>query len=165
MAHMTVIAAYVVARLEEAGATLACLPISARPASYGSGWPDIVRDAIEAYGYTPDRVRPRVPSAAAISSMDTAFAWLALIPSDRYVLRRMVAARSMVHPLTGRHLASWRKLGRLVGADHRACQRWHGNGIAIIATKLYASGAVDLDVARAWLDERGLAMQVEAFAA
>jgi hypothetical protein len=64
--------------------------------------------------------------------MDQAFGWLALIPADRYVLRRIVSARSLVSPLTLRHLFSWRRLGLLLGADHKAVQRWHGQGVGLI---------------------------------
>src|SRR4051795_7597431 len=72
--------------------------------------------------------------------MDEALGWLALIPADRFVLRRIVGARALVAPLTGRHLYSWRRLGRVLGADHRAVQRWHADGIRCIARAL-AQGA------------------------
>ena len=44
------------------------------------------------------------------------------------MLRRIVGARSLVHPMTGRHLYSWRRLGTAIGADHKAVQRWHAQG-------------------------------------
>src|SRR3954451_2995000 len=69
-----------------------------------------------------------------------ALGWLSLIPTDRHVLRRIVAVRCLVAPLTGRHLYSWRQLGRVLGADHRAVQRWHADGIRCIARAL-AQGA------------------------
>jgi hypothetical protein len=59
-----------------------------------------------------------------------------LIPLDRYVLRRVVGARSLVHPITDRHLFPWRRLGKALGADHKAIQRWHAQGIAMIVTAL-----------------------------
>jgi len=37
-----------------------------------------------------------------------------------------------VHPLTDRHLYPWRRLGDAIGADHKAVQRWWGQGIDII---------------------------------
>src|SRR3954451_18159727 len=55
--------------------------------------------------------------------------WLSLIPADRFVLQRIVGARALVAPLTGRHLYSWRRLEHAIGADHRAVQRWHADGI------------------------------------
>ncbi len=126
----------VVYRLEEAGATLLALP--------GTGWStrmrssslEIVRSAIESNGWTTNRIRPAIPSAARITRMDEAMGWLQLIPSDRYVLRRIVGARSLVHPITERHLFAWRRLGVAVGADHKAVQRWHVEGIGLIVAAL-----------------------------
>ena len=115
---------YVVYRLEEAGATLLALP--------GTGWStrlrtsslEIVRTSLEAYGWTEARIRPPVPSAEKITRMDEAMSWIPLIPLDKYVLRRVVGARSLVHPITDRHLFPWRRLGKALGADHKAIQRW-----------------------------------------
>ena len=126
----------VIYRLEEAGATLLALP--------GSGWStrlrssslEIVRAAIESYGWTAKRIRPPVPSAARITQMDEAMGWIPLIPLDRYVLRRIVGARSLVHPITERHLYPWRRLGAAIGADHKAVQRWHAQGIDLIVARL-----------------------------
>jgi hypothetical protein len=131
---------YVTFRLEEAGATLLALP--------GTGWStrlrsssiDIVRTALEAYGWEAARIRPAVPSAEKIDRMDVALAWIGLIPNDRYVLRRVVGARSLVHPITDRHLYSWRRLGVALGADHKAVQRWHAQGIMIIVAALRQMG-------------------------
>src|SRR5271166_3410853 len=123
-------------RLEEAGATLLALP--------GTGWStrlrasslEIVRAAIESYGWTEKRIRPPIPSAARITRMDEALGWITLIPIDRYVLRRIVGARSLVHPITERHLYPWRRLATAIGADHKAVQRWHAQGIDLIGTVL-----------------------------
>lgn len=151
------VALYVAAQLEQAGATMLAMRSPTGPAGYGSGWPDVVRDAVEAYGYTPDRVRTPVPSAAAITRMDRAFAWIGLIPARSVVIRRIVGARAMVHPMTGRHLASWRKIGRLLGADPRAVMRWHRIGIEAIAEAVEQRGDVTHDIAIEWLDAEGYA--------
>ncbi len=127
---------FVTYRLEEAGSTLLALP--------GSGWStrlrtsslEIVRTALESYGWTTTRIRPAVPSAERITRMDEAMGWLTLIPLDRYVLRRIVGARSLVHPITERHLFPWRRLGAALGADHKAVQRWHAQGIELIVAGL-----------------------------
>jgi hypothetical protein len=128
---------YVIYRLEEAGATLLALP--------GTGWStrvrstsiEIVRTALEAYGWDAARIRPAVPSAEKIDRMDEAMAWVALIQDSRFVLRRVVGARSLVHPVTDRHLYSWRRLGTVLGADHKAVQRWHAQGIVMIVAALH----------------------------
>lgn len=138
MEHPVIDADYVVYRLEEAGTTLLALP--------GSGWStrlrtsslDIVHSALDAYGWTEARIRPAVPSSEKITRMDEALGWITLIPLDRYVLRRVVGARSLVHPLTDRYLYPWRRLGAVLGADHKAVQRWHAQGVGMIVKALTA---------------------------
>ncbi len=125
-----------VERLEEAGRTLLALPHtgpSTRLVQSGMEW---VRDASESYGHERARLRPAVPGAAQITRMDQALGWISLIPLDKYVLRRVVGARSLVHPMTGRHLFTWRRLGTAIGADHKAVQRWHAQGVALIVAAL-----------------------------
>ena len=130
---------FVIYRLEEAGATLLALPASGFSTRLRSSSLEIVRTSLEAYGWNDARVRPAVPSAERIDRMDEAMGWIALIPLDRYVLRRVVGARSLVHPITDRHLYPWRRLGRALGADHKAVQRWHAQGIAMIVDGLRAA--------------------------
>lgn len=129
-------AEFVTARLEEAGATLLSLPESGFSPRMRTGALQIVHSAAEAYGWTVSRLRPPVPSPERITRMDETFAWLSLIPGDRVVLRRLVSARALVSPLTGKHLYAWRRLGALVGADHKAVQRWHAEGIRVIVRGL-----------------------------
>ncbi len=129
-------AAWVLARLEEAGRTLLALPGSGHSTRMRTSSLEIVRTAVAAYGTEVGRVRPSVPSAAQITRMDEAFGWMPLIPQDRYVLRRIVGARCLVSPVTDRHLYSWRRLGGLIGADHKAVQRWHAQGIALLVRGL-----------------------------
>ena len=78
-------------------------------------------------------------SADKITRMDEAMSWIPLIPLDRHVLRRVVGARSLVHPITDRHLFAWRRLGKALGADHKAVQRWHAQAIAMIVAALNAA--------------------------
>jgi hypothetical protein len=128
----------VIARLEEAGRTLLALP----PNGYATGLrmnvAVLVRHMIEAEGGEPkpSRLRPPVPSAAGITRMDEALGWIPLIPRDRSVLRRIVGARALVNPLTDRHLYPWRRLGAMLGADHKAVQRWHAQGVDMIVSAL-----------------------------
>jgi hypothetical protein len=136
-------ATFVISRLEEAGRTLLALP--------GTGWStklrstqlEMVRSALEGYGWGTRPVRPAVPSAARITRMDEALAWIQLIKKERsYVLRRIVVARALVHPVSDRYLFSWRRLAATVGADHKAVQRWHAQGINLIVAALNA-GVID----------------------
>src|SRR5579862_7916920 len=126
----------VIGRLEEAGAALLALPGTGWSTKMRSSSLEIVRAAIEGYGWTNKRIRPPIPSAAQISRMDEAMGWISMIPIDRYVLRRIVGARSLVHPITDRHLFPWRRLATVLGADHKAVQRWHGQGIDFIVSAL-----------------------------
>ena len=130
---------FVIYRMEEAGATLLALPDTGWSTRLRISSLEIVRTALEAYGWNDARIRPLVPSAAKISRMDEAMSWIPLIPLDRFVLRRIVGARSLVHPITDRHLFPWRRLGKALGADHKAVQRWHAQGIAIIVQALRAT--------------------------
>jgi Domain of unknown function (DUF6362) len=132
-----------IACLEEAGATLLSLPVTGfSPALKTSALP-ILREAAEAYGWSAAEARPAMPSASRITRMDKALGYLALIPQDRYLLRRIVGCRALVHPISGRHLFSWRRLGEVLGADHKAIQRWHAEGIRIIIFALRRLAAED----------------------
>ncbi len=131
-------AAFVIYRLEEAGATLLALPGTGYSTRLRLSHLDVVQEAQVAYGWQPGRVRPPVPSASRITRMDEALGWISLIPKDRYVLRRIVGARSLVSPVTERHLYSWRRLGGVLGADHKAVQRWHGQGIDMLVAAVGA---------------------------
>jgi hypothetical protein len=129
-------AADIVQRLEEAGATLLALPGTGYSTRMRQMRFDIVHTALEAYGWAAEPVRAPAPDAAAITAMDEAFLWLALIPQPKFVLRRILGARALVHPLTRRHLFPWRRLGAVLGADHKSVQRWHAEGISLVERAL-----------------------------
>lgn len=124
--------AEIVARLEHAGMTLLALPTKGYSTHLRQMRFDIVHTALEAYGWEIPALRAPAPSASAISEMDETFSWLALIPEQSFLLRRVLNARALVHPLTNRHLFPWRRLAAAVGADHKSVQRWHARGVAII---------------------------------
>ncbi len=132
--------AWVIERLEEAGETLLALPAQRTgPQLRQARWPETVAaEAAEddVVGMSGRQLRPAMPTAAQISRMDEAFGWIGLIPAECVMIRRILHARSLVSPLTGRHLYSWRKLGGLLGADHKAVQRWHRDGLAHILAGL-----------------------------
>lgn len=123
----------VIARLEEAGSTLLAMRLlGVAPAGMRSSMPEVLHDAIEAYGWEPEPIRAPIPGADAISRMDEAWSWLALVPNNKRVLRRIVAARSLVHPIRGDHCVTWQRVGTIIGAEYRAAKRWHADGIACI---------------------------------
>jgi len=128
--------AAVIARLESAGATLLAMPAHGYSTQLRQMKFDVVHSALEAYGWQAAGARPPVPSATDITLMDEAFSWLALIPEQKYVLRRILGARALVHPMTGRHIYPWRRLAALLGADHKSVQRWHGQAVAMLVQAL-----------------------------
>jgi hypothetical protein len=131
-------AEYVIYRLEEAGRALLALPHSGYSTRLRTSRHDIVQAAVDAYGWAnvDARLRPAVPSGAQITRMDEALDWIPLIPIDRYVIRRIVGSRALISPITQRHLFPWRRLGVLLGADHKAVQRWHAQGIDLLVTAI-----------------------------
>ena len=145
-------AAFIVYRLEEAGATLLALPGTGYSTRLKVSHLDVVHEAQAAYGWEAGKIRPPVPSASRITRMDEALGWIALIPKERYVLRRIVGARCLVSPVTERHLFSWRRLGGVLGADHKAVQRWHAQGVDMIVA---AVGALHRNDREAVLREFG----------
>jgi hypothetical protein len=130
--------AFIVYRLEEAGATLLALPASGYSTRLRVSHLDVLHDAQAAYGWEAGKIRPPVPSASRITRMDEALGWIVLIPKERFMLRRIVGARSLVSPVTERHLFSWRRLGSVMGADHKAVQRWHAQGIDMLVAAVGA---------------------------
>ncbi len=132
----------VVARLEEAGRTLLALPPGGYSPGLRTNTASLVRRMIAAGEGEPipARLHPPVPSAAGITRMDEALRWITLIPPDRSVIRRIVGARALVNPITDRYLYPWRRLGAMLGADHKAVQRWHAQGVEMIAAALNAAG-------------------------
>ncbi len=137
----------VIYRLEEAGQTLLCLPARGHTTALRQTRHQYLAEAIETFTAEVD-APPKMPtpSAARITRMDQALSWIPLIPDDRLVLRRIVGCRSLVSPLTERHLFTWRRLARLLGADHKAIQRWHATGIETIVASLNR----DASLAAAW---------------
>jgi hypothetical protein len=127
---------YVIARLEAAGATLLALPQTGFSTRLRSSSLDIVRNALDSYSFSAARIRPPVPSGKEIDEMEQALGWIPMIPSDRYVLRRIVGARTLVNPMTGRHVFAWRRLATSIGTDHKSVQRWHAQGIAMIVAAI-----------------------------
>jgi hypothetical protein len=130
----------VIARLEEAGHTLLSLPRAGRTSEYRPTRHQFVAEALGAFAAAECGALP-VPPASRITRMDQALAWIPLIPADKLALRRIVGCRCLVSPVTGRHLFSWRRLARLLGADHKAIQRWHATGIDLIVATLRRDAA------------------------
>ena len=110
---------YISERLEFAGRTLLSLPSeNEAPAGLKSSWPAYARAAIGDHGSGKLRAHPPAPTARAIAMMDEAFDWIGLIAGDeprQRIRRRLIWSRALCHPISGKHLFSWRKLAKMTG--------------------------------------------------
>lgn len=134
-AECRVDAELVIYRLEEAGSTLLALPHAGHSTRMVQGGLEWVRTAKELDAMKA-RMRPARVTANAVSRMDEALSWVLLIPPDRYVLRRILHARCLVNPVSGRFVYSWRRVALAVGCDHKAAQRWHAQAVDMIVAAL-----------------------------
>ena len=128
--------AFVVAHLECAGKTLLALPLSgfstrlktasinSEMAGWAGGW------------FSGSAAKCPRPTPHAIDAMDNTMTWLGYIPQHLLVLRRCVGARSLVNPITDKHIYSWRRLGDFMSVDHKTAQRWHADGVRYIVDAL-----------------------------
>ena len=128
----------VIARLEEAGSSLLALPVRCWSTR---GKVAAMMSDLEARGETRERQIRLDQAPRQVTRMDEALGWITLIPLHRYAHRRVVGARCLVSPLTSRHLYSWRRIGELLGVDHKTVQRWHREGIAFIVKGLSDAGS------------------------
>ncbi len=139
------------ALLEWAGAVeVARRGVRLRPAGYRCMMPEPLPDPSESYGWAEEELPPPIPSAGNASRSEAILGWIDLIPLDpgrpgtgerwsRHggaMLRRLVRARSMCDPRTGKNLFSWRRLGRELGCSHEHARRWHAQGLDVVFARL-----------------------------
>ena len=118
-------------RLREAAETLRAMTLSCRdrPARIGSGWPDVVRQSCEAYGYSEVRVRPPAPPPTRISRADEAVTWLLWLTDAE---RRVSWARA-----SG---ITWRRLEDIDGRSHVTLRKIQSSALQCICEHLNAAG-------------------------
>nr|WP_302480862.1 DUF6362 family protein [Acetobacter estunensis] len=105
-----------------------------RPAGMKTHWPDVVVDVDDlCWLRDSDDVLPP-PSADAIARMDVALEWVSLLDDQR--LRTVVNKRLIVNPISGKFHWEWRKLGRLLGIDHKTAKAWHRRACELIGKKI-----------------------------
>ncbi len=120
--HWTV--ATIEARIAEAVDTLKRVPAPDIQRTV-TRWPEFVRDANEAYGYSPMRVR-RAPAAAdAITRLDETLDWLRWLPP---VAQRIAWSRA-----SG---LSWRRIAAFVGKAPNTCRAWNLAALHYLAGRL-----------------------------
>jgi hypothetical protein len=120
-------------RLKEAADTLKRLP-PGTVRQRMSGWPDVVRQAAEAYGYGAATTRLAAASPAAISRLDETLAWLFHLDIES---RRIAWARASGVP--------WRKLEDVDGRSHVTLRRVHDRAIRAILRRLNPAAAAAAD--------------------
>lgn len=140
-------------RLDDAGRTLVALPMpkGERPQSVRSHWPETARQAEDAFfalvgaddqikqDFSRDHNAVRAaPSARAVARMEEVLNWLWYLSDERK--RRLCLARALIHPVSDRHLVSYRKLGRIFGLHHDTMRAWHDRALADLAQALTRDG-------------------------
>ncbi len=142
--------AVVIARLEDAGRTLAMLPmpVHGRPADLRAAWPDTTQQLLDWIGPAEEGTLAERMAAlaeahhrqrlhadqAAIARLDEVLVWLLGI--DEVHWRRAVAARMLVHPVSERPMHSYGDIARRLGVDKRTVGRWYDSGVAAIVEKI-----------------------------
>jgi hypothetical protein len=130
----------VISRLEDAGATLQALHGTSR-------WPTvspnpvfaIARVALAEDCWAEMRTRLPIPPETSIDRMIETHTWLEFIPADQYAIRRLVVMRSLLHPVTQRHLFPWNQLASRFHTNRKGIQAQHAKGIDMIVAALLAA--------------------------
>lgn len=128
------------ARLLEALQTLSRVPDPAPgPRGEAAAWPDVARDWWQAYGSDEEMLRfaanaVRItPSPDEIDRMMPALEWLVWLTKEQQITAAMLAY--WPRP------ASWRKIGRKIGADHKTAKKRWFLGLMTIEQRLQQAGA------------------------
>lgn len=121
--------------LEFSGRTLLAMRLpSVKPKEPSAAWVPYIRDYYDAYGRSALEIRVPLPTAAQIRLMDMIHELPKLL--DDPIPRRLVQARSLVRPLTGRYVIQWIDLGKELKMDRRKCAHLHGLALAEICLRL-----------------------------
>lgn len=121
--------------LEWAGTTLLSMQLSSPlPKGPHTSWPAYKQEATTAYGYTQSSFRQPPPGAEEIALMDKILVLPSLVTDID--LRRLLNARALVKPFSGKHLYGWTKLGKMLHADPRLLARHHEKALAILVRLL-----------------------------
>jgi hypothetical protein len=115
-------------RLADAARTLKQMPLpkgGLPRAGYGSGWPDIVRNAKEAYGYDPARNFRFTPASEKIARMEETIQWLFWVAKEELPL------------VWGRASGiTWRRLEDIDGRSRTTLKTIYDLALATIQTNL-----------------------------
>lgn len=127
--------------LEWAGQILLSMRIdSPFPKEPRGSWPDYLKDVEEELKtFANDKPRLSLPSSHQISLMDKIYELVSL--EKDFYFRRLLHSRSLVAPLTGRHIVSWTKLAQRLSSDRRKVSRDHAKALEVLARKISSDKA------------------------
>ena len=113
--------------VQQAADTLRRLPDRERAFIYGrqSAWPDTVRTAREAYGYSGARPKPGPPEAGAIDNMQRVILWLGWLAPN---WRRILWARACGIPAS--------RIAAMIGCNRATIWRTEKRALDMIASAL-----------------------------
>ncbi|MFT8483349.1 MAG: DUF6362 family protein [Gluconobacter cerinus] len=133
--------------MDEAALTLAALPAHGlRPSGARGFWPDIVPDEEDLEWARDSDILPPRPTPDDVSRMDLVFSWLTFLGerNENREVRLVVQLYMRVHPISGKHLLSWEKIGRKLGIGRNTAQRRYLTACCLIAEKI-RTGQFPLD--------------------
>jgi hypothetical protein len=121
--------------LEWAGARLIAMPgPRIKPADPKVIWPDYEQEKFEVTtfrGALP--VRAVAPSSKEVPIVEE----ILLLPNvcEHSYTRRVLHARSLVHPINGRYLYRWTRIAELLAVKTYTVRRWHKDGLLEVISK------------------------------
>lgn len=119
--------------LEWAGVRLIAMPgRRVGPSDYRSFWPDFSNDVfqvLEFRRYLP--VKSLAPSKDEIPIMEEVLQLPCLCPDVKG--RRILHMRCLIHPITRRHLFTWKRASEKLQSDPRTLQRLHEKSLETVA--------------------------------
>src|SRR6266576_2143840 len=118
-----------------AGARLLAMPTSRiKPAQPHVVWPEFSQDQSEILSFRGKLpLRAMAPAAEEITIMDL----ILTLPNicQRPMTRRVLNARSLVHPINSRHLFSWRKIALMIHLNSQTAKAIHTKGLEEVMRK------------------------------
>ncbi len=117
------------------------------PQGVRSHWPETAQRAEDAFfalvgadeqikqDFSREHNAVRVaPNARAVARMEEVLSWLWYLADERK--RRLCLARALIHPVSDRHIVSYRKLGKMFGLHHDTMRAWHDRALSELAQAL-----------------------------
>lgn len=122
--------------LEWAGARLIAMPSDRiKPAELKCLWPEYSQDKFQVLEHRPPlSIRAMAPSSKEITIVDEILLLPNLCSSD--LTRRIIHARSLVHPIRGHYLHKWSEIALLVRLSRPTVMNRYKNGLKEITEKV-----------------------------